>query len=452
MQPRRHSLPLSRQREWRQRVLATTPGLVPGFRAPASSDLVAFETARVSSFFATVNVDDPRELYVAPGEGFPFESEDPAHPALRELRETYALDSIAVGSSDLERVARLSSWVRGSLRHAVPYELPVWDARLILDRGTRGVEDYICLHLVVVLVQCALAIGLQARMVNLHMEVAGGDPAEVSPGGVYCPEHVVAEVWLPDQQRWVMFDPDHDCYYSRDGQALSAWQLHDALLEDALSQLDCIRGPHSVAQEPDGTPIEDDVDEWFATFLPQYYRHVSILMRNDFLSHPDGPTRIAHPVDAQTPPVLWRGGSDLRLNRYFLGPIRVAAPWTSDITLLGDGEYRTCWASDDDETHEQFVEIEFATPEHIAGVTVYWAEFDGVFRTSRRLTIEVITDVVTEIELIAPDEAPFTTREYDQRGVRRIRLRQAPGDGARETPNRLWLTQIEVLRVAHAAD
>lgn len=451
MQSRRHSLPLVRQREWRDRVLATTPGLVPGFQPPRSDDLVAFDSARVSSFLATSNLDDPSGLYVGVGEGIPFESEDPEHPALRELREKYALDTIAVGPNDLERVARLSSWVRGSLRHAVPYEMPPWDARPILDRGTRGVEDYICLHLVVVLVQCALALGLHARMVNLHMDVAGGHPADVSPDGVYCPEHVVAEVWLPDEQRWVMFDPDHDCYYSRDGRALSSWELHDAVVGGTLDRLACIRGPHSVAQEPDGTPIEDDVDAWFTHFLPQYHRHVSILLRNDFLSNPFGPTRIAHPIDAQTPPILWRGGADLRLTRYFLGPIRVAAPWTTEITLLGDGEYGTAWASADDREREHRVEIDFPDTEDIAGVTVYWAEVDGVYRTSRRLTIEVLTDVVTEVELLATNEAPFTTLEFDSRGVRGIRIRQAPGDGAPDTPNRLWLTQIEVLRAAHAA-
>ena len=61
------------------------------------------------------------------------------------------------------------------------------------------------------------------------------------------------------------------------------------------------KGPGAAADDSLGPAFY--VDE-----LLDYYAHVSILMRNDFLSDPDGPIPALHLTDARTEPMLWHRG------------------------------------------------------------------------------------------------------------------------------------------------
>ena len=58
-----------------------------------------------------------------------------------------------------------------------------------------------------------------------------------------CDEHVVNEVWLDDLGKWVMMDVDFDIHYAQSGQPLNALEIHRALMDDKLDQLEVCEGP-----------------------------------------------------------------------------------------------------------------------------------------------------------------------------------------------------------------
>lgn len=409
----------------------------------------------VDSYLGTVNTDRVADVYFSVVDApsgvlatgpLPFPVESATHPVLVELRRRFDLDAIAGTGTDLERAVRLRDWIKSLFPHRIPYRMPEWNALTILDRGSRGVERFICIHYSVSLVQCCLALGMQARMINLHRGISDryrvGDEAVMDPP---VDEHVVAEVWCSEAARWVMLDTDFDCHYERDGVALSAWDIHLALVKGELDALDCRRGPHSAAF----TALSEDLPDaarFFGVDLPSYYAHVSVLMRNDFLGDPDGPVPVAHLTDAATDPIVWHRGSDMRLQPHLMGPVVVANPYTDRVTLLTDGNTRTGWASSDDAV-EHRVELTFAGPARIGRVGLVWPEYAGYYRTSRRIRIEAELAgewrelVTAEIE----PEGPFTLHEFEPVTTARLRVVQPVGGGYPDHPNRLWLNQVDVL-------
>ncbi len=405
----------------------------------------------VDSFLGTVNTDRVGDVYFPVDDsgaptpsGLPFPVEDPDHPVLQELRERFGLATVAGTGTDVERAVRLRDWIKSLSAHCTPYRMPRWDALTILDRASRGVENFICIHYSVSLVQCCLALGMQARMINLHRGIAAGyvigDEAVTDPP---VDEHVVCEVWSREQQGWVMLDTDYDCHYERGGVAVSAYEIHLAFIEEELDQLTCRRGPHSLAG-PSGQ-IEND-EKFFAEILPSYYAHITVMMRNDFLSDADGPVPAVHLTDAETEPILWHNGSDMRLQPHLMGPVVVATPYTDRITLLTDGNDCTGWASADTPS-EHWVDIALATPTEIGRIGLVWPEYASYYRTSRRLRIDaqVDGDWVTLIEIANDVEGLFTLHELPRTTTAHVRVRQPAGGGFRLHPDRMWLTQVELL-------
>jgi hypothetical protein len=340
---------------------------------------------------------------------------------------------------------RIRDWIKSLFPHYIPYRMPAWNALTILDRASRGVENFLCIHYSVSLVQSCLALGMQARMINIHRGIAEdyvvGDESIADPP---VDEHVVAEVWSSELGSWVMLDTDFDCHYERAGVPLSAWEIHQALVTDELGQLICRRGPDSHSFTALGGAIESE-EHFFSHELPSYYAHVSVLMRNDFLGDPDGPVQVAHLTDASTEPVIWHRGSDLRLQPHLMGPVVVANPYSDEVTLLTDGNDRTGWASVDAAT-EHWVQISLSGDRRIDRIAFEWPEYAGVYRSSRRLRVEAEVDGCwTRLsDIVIDPEAPFTLHEVPVTMARRIRIVQPIGGGHSLHPNRLWLTQVEL--------
>ena len=159
----------------------------------------------VDSFLGTANTEQVRDVYfdvLEPAAGklelgaLPFAVESADHPTLEELRRRFPLDEVAGDGDDVERAVRLRDWIKSLFPHDIPHRMPEWNALTILDRGARGVEHFICVHYSVSLVQCCLALGMQARVINLHRGISDtyriGDEAVVDPP---VDEHVVTEIW-----------------------------------------------------------------------------------------------------------------------------------------------------------------------------------------------------------------------------------------------------------------
>ncbi|MBX9471921.1 transglutaminase-like domain-containing protein [Microcella sp.] len=407
----------------------------------------------VSSFLGTQNVAEVSSVYARPEPHetqwfgtIPFTYENPEHPVLRSLRERYDLETVAGEGSDVEKARRLRIWLKSLWQHGIPERMPEWNASLILHRASTGVDHFICIHYSVSLVQCALALGMQARMVNLHRGIADsyriGDEAIADPP---VDEHVVAEVWCEEAGTWVLMDADFDCDYEIDGRPCSAWDIHTAFATGRLDQLTVNRGPRSAAFAATGEVRTDD-DFFFSTELPSYYAHVSLLMRNDFLTDPSGPVPIAHPVDEIATPILWHRGSDNALQPHLMGPVVVAQPFTNEAPVLTDGNLRTAWASDDS-GRAQTASIRFPGPRAVGQIAIHWGERGDFYESSQVFRIEVESiDGGREVVLheAAGQERPYTFVEFPGMLAIGIHIVQAAGGGSPRYPNRLWLRQLEV--------
>jgi len=423
--------------------------------------------ARVDSFLGTINSADPASAYAAPDEltagGYAFRRENHAHPGLTELRSRFALDVVTSTGSELERAVRLRSWVNAQWTHGIPLAYPPYDSLVILERA-RGGEQFLCMHYAVVLVQCCLALGIQARVVNLHRGVADtypiGDEAAVEPA---VDEHVISEVYCSDARRWVVMDPDFDCHFEQNGEPLSAWEIHRAYLFG--EQLVAVKGPGAapydalLAGDRAGPLLgaeradESAKGEWYERTLASYYAHVSLLMRNDFLSDPDGPVPILHLVDERTPPIVWLAGEDVRLRRDLLGPLAVARPFADRTPILTDGGDESSWASEDTAA-DHWVELTLPLPVAIEAIALHWPERHGRFQTSRSYRVEVRTrdDWRKVAHVDGNPERPWVVHDVDPATVvDAVRIVQPPGGGSRSHPNRLWLTQVLALADAHGA-
>jgi len=372
----------------------------------------------------------------------PFLWEDFQHPRLRTLRERYRLDEVIAGApSDLERVIRLRHWVKSRWDHEQPITSPLWDALYMLERAEKNIEYFYCVHYSVTYMQCCLSLGIPARLINLHQGIGPADfdrrRAIFEPPGIPVFEHVVNEVWLDDLGRWAMMDVDFDIHYERDGNPLNALEIHRALLAGKLHELRVREGPLAYKLKSGKGHYQLE--------LPRLYAHFSVFWRNNHLSDPQGPTQILHWVDAETPPMLWWEGSDLRHRPQIIGPAIVAWPYSHSTPRLTDGNVATCWASaEGPEPHW----VELRWPEEVAfsQVILDWAECWQRYWTSARYVLQVrqngawcdIQAVVDNRET-ACNRHSFPTLHADG-----LRVWQPVGGGPLERPHILWLAEIEV--------
>lgn len=405
--------------------------------------------AQLSAVYTPGNFDLPGKVQVSSRNGtaretyYPFQWEDYNHPTLQSIRAKYRLDEIiGPGKNDLERLVLLRDWVKSRWDHDQPIYSPPWDAGYILDHTDKGIEAFYCVHYSVVYMQCCLALGIPARLINLHRGICtvpflergyGRELTAESP----CDEHVVNEVWVDDLGKWVMMDVDFDIHYTLNGSPLNAVEIHNALLEGKLDQLAVQEGVHAwkLKSSPDFYQIQ----------LPVYYTHVCVFWRNNHLSDPEGPDPILHWVDDETPWILWWEGEDLRHRPQIIGPVGVSWPYSNQTPVLTDQNMASCWASSDlPEPH--FVEFLWEEPQKLTTVEILWAGCWGRYFNSTNFVLEVMVDdqwkqvaKISQSAEKAVDCISLGTIE-----TQRLRLWQPAGGGSPEFPHRLWIAEIIV--------
>jgi len=149
----------------------------------------------------------------------PFAYEDPSHPRMVALRQKYKLDEVVAGAkTELEAMVKLRDWVAHQWRFKAPAEnYPAWDADEILTR-----KYGFCVQYAIVFMQCATAMGHQARF------VFGYNPGAFDGGG-----HEVCEWWSNEYGKWVFFDCNQNWFYlnPKTNVPYSLLELHDALIK-----------------------------------------------------------------------------------------------------------------------------------------------------------------------------------------------------------------------------
>ncbi len=405
--------------------------------------------ARVSvdSFYSMVNTSDRNLLYFPFSENgsltVPFIFEDFANPRLKRLREKYRLDEIiAPAHTDLARAVLLRDWLKARWDHEQPFVSPPWDAEYILDHTDKKLEGFYCVHYSVAYMQLCMSLGIPARLVNLHRGICttpfegrgyGLEMDETDP----CDEHVLNEVWLGDQGKWVVMDVDFDIHYERDGAPLNAVEIHDLLVSNSLHRLAPVEGPlaYKLSAGPD----------FYQYKLPHYYKHVCLFWRNNHLSDPEGPTRILHWMDEHTPPILWWEGEDLRHRPQIIGPVGISCPYTNSTPVLTDLNVATHWASSE-EAEEHWVELAWDEQKNISCVQILWAKCWGHYYTSCEYEIQAWQDSEwrTVFAYQGQNEKMFDICEFEMIVTNKIRLVQNIHGGSSEFPERLWIAEIGV--------
>ena len=373
---------------------------------------------------------------------YPFTYEEESRPELAELRHRFRLDDLVAGATgDLERMVRVRDWIKSLWAHRLPWRHPPYDGLLILDRASRGVETFICMHYSIALIHACMSLGMQGRLINLHRGIAPtypiGAESSVDPP---IDEHVVAEIWCAEHRKWVLMDTDFDYHYEVDGIPLSALEIHRSFLDGATDQLSVCAGPGAAAYAAQGMDAT-----FYRTRLPAYYAHFSVLMRNNFLSDPDGPTPALHLTDERTAPILWYHGEDMRLHPYLLGPMVVATPYSTQTPRLTDGNLATAWASADSPV-AHWVRLHWPLPITVQRIVLHWPEWRRHYRCSRCYRLEARSgDLWVELAAVVDNpERPWTVHDIAPTELTELRVVQERGGGFRDHPDRLWLAQIEV--------
>jgi hypothetical protein len=166
-----------------------------------------------------------------------FTFQDAAEPRLTILRNRYRLDEVVAHcASEFEKYRTLAFWMRGIWRdawgkHGVELHTP-WDALISLELAPQYKASGMCVIYSNTFVQCALAVGLQAR-------------------GNILDHHFVSEVWSNEYKKWVTFDVAastdsiRPAFHMKDDLPLNALETHTLARAGKKDQVWIVpAGPH----------------------------------------------------------------------------------------------------------------------------------------------------------------------------------------------------------------
>jgi len=199
---------------------------------------------------------------------YPFAHQPPGGRA-GTLRERYELDRVvAEGKTELERLILLRNWARLSAprgwNRGTAEWCPPWDALILLETNKKPIALCMCTHYSTIFVQCALALGYNARHVILD-------------------HHCVAEVWSNQFRKWIMIDTGGlkdvplTCHYEKDDVPLNALEIR-ALWK--AGKTDLIEAVYTPAR------IRADRAELKRQCKFENYRRFAIPFRNNHLVTP----------------------------------------------------------------------------------------------------------------------------------------------------------------------
>lgn len=179
-----------------------------------------------SSFFAPAQLlappTKPLEYSQAPDPTpctFQYSSAD--EPYLVTLRENYALNDIVAGkTTDLDKARTLCTWVHNRWVHDGHVRAKKPDPLSILKDADLG-HNFQCIEYSIVLSGVLTAMGMPARAV--YLKTADSETRREGAG------HAVTEVWLRDQQKWVMLDGQWDAVPFLNNEPVNLIELQKAL-------------------------------------------------------------------------------------------------------------------------------------------------------------------------------------------------------------------------------
>ena len=223
-----------------------------------------------------------------------FGYEDLANPRLGELRDRYKLRRVvAKGKSQFQQMLLLRNWVH----HAIPRGQPAHfnlDALAILDSAAKGGTFY-CTHYSFVMMQCALALGWQARKLGIDRDHTKAERST---------HHGVTEVWSDQYDKWVVFDAMFDVHYEKARVPLNALELADEWVRNKGADVQIRKGPRRRKVAASGKRTEGFSE-------PGCYYWFHVYTRNNYFAIPErqGGYRYLLYRDAQRRRKTWYQGN-----------------------------------------------------------------------------------------------------------------------------------------------
>ncbi len=183
-------------------------------------------------------------------------------PWLLSLEKTYDLQGIIQDVKD-EWTAQLllKDWVHGRLPGGTPSSSPS-NAMEILRRAATG-ETFWCTYYMITYVECAQALGWQARRIAVDRRHG--------PESLGSTHHGVAEVWSNQFRKWVVIDAQSNLHFEKKGVPLSAWEIRHEWLGNQGREVDHVVGapPNTIRRNPAMVWAVPDADE-IATYYWLY--------------------------------------------------------------------------------------------------------------------------------------------------------------------------------------
>jgi hypothetical protein len=245
---------------------------------------------------------------------YPFTYENLLHPGLKEYLKNHKLDRIVKDArSEFEVMTRLLNWAYRIPVTSEPYSWD-WNKVTLIEKGEKGMprlqgeyegrrRDAMCLYSNQALIGALLAMGYQARHINIHSEGMSG--------------HEVTEVWSNEFNKWIYMDATRDYYYfdPETGIPYNLLEIHN-LLAEQVPRTETWQRPFAPET---GTEVAARVNVGMregnnhvsiveqGRHIIEIMGHFRIIPRNDFLSNP-------LPVPVHTGDTMW--GWDGFLNWY----------------------------------------------------------------------------------------------------------------------------------------
>ncbi|MBI4025706.1 MAG: hypothetical protein HY360_12050 [Verrucomicrobia bacterium] len=232
------------------------------------------ETA--SPFLENIHVLEITPVQLQHG-SLPFAHQPPYH-RLTQLRNRYKLDEIAAkGKTELEKFVLLRDWARYTAPKGwdagATQWVPPWDALVILETnnpgrnggGNQPLALCMCTHFSTIFVQCAVALGYNARHLILD-------------------HHCAAEVWSNQFRKWIVMDtgnstdPTLNCHFEKEGVPLNALEIRQLWKANRTNEIEAVYTP------PRGRVRGPDMSKNQCGFGT--YRRFAIPFRNNHLATP----------------------------------------------------------------------------------------------------------------------------------------------------------------------
>lgn len=228
---------------------------------------------------------------------FPFETFKHTDSRMVRLREVYHLQDVVGGAPD-EWAAqlRLKQWVHERIPGGDP-RVRAKHATDILRLAAQG-EKFYCTQYAVTYVECAQALGWQARKLGVDRKHG--------PEGMESTHHGVAEVWSNQFSKWVVIDSQSNLHFEKDGVPLCAWEIRAEWLRNRAKDVEHVVGvaPAAIRKNPAIVWWNRQDEDETATYFWLYISDDSTSGADD------GSSRLIFPQDSANAGETWYQNDD----------------------------------------------------------------------------------------------------------------------------------------------